>query len=193
MANYSKTDLFGGAIVVDLPSRYVDVSDLRPVPDNQEIYLDMDGFSSITFDLTQRPDSVATDEEALKLHLEDILDSGDGAKVWYQKTACLAHFPEQTPAYTVFATTHTLPGENVEARRGQLTPVFTGLLVTLIRLEAKKTDIVITANVPHIRGNYDEGNLDLEQGQLGALLDAALAHQDRIYRTFEVKDWNLFV
>lgn len=30
--------LFGGAIEVSLPERLVDVSDFRPVPDNQEVW-----------------------------------------------------------------------------------------------------------------------------------------------------------
>ena len=35
-------ELFGGAITVDLPTRLVDVSDFRPVPDNQEVWTDAD-------------------------------------------------------------------------------------------------------------------------------------------------------
>ena len=30
-------DLFGGALVMGMPGRFVDVSDFRPVPDNQEV------------------------------------------------------------------------------------------------------------------------------------------------------------
>ena len=30
-------DLFGGALVMGMPTRFVDVSDFRPVPDNQEV------------------------------------------------------------------------------------------------------------------------------------------------------------
>lgn len=50
-------------------------SDLRQIPDHQEVYLDKEGFTSITFDILERVDSVANDEEALKYHLEDITDS----------------------------------------------------------------------------------------------------------------------
>jgi hypothetical protein len=45
-------------------------------PDHQEVYLDKDGFASISFDLTERVDSVPNDEEALKYHLEDIIEPG---------------------------------------------------------------------------------------------------------------------
>jgi len=50
-------------------------SDLRQIPDHQEVYLDKEGFTSITFDILERVDSVANDEEALKYHLEDMTDS----------------------------------------------------------------------------------------------------------------------
>ena len=30
-------DLFGGAMVMGMPGRFVDVSDFRPIPDNQEV------------------------------------------------------------------------------------------------------------------------------------------------------------
>ena len=33
-------DLFGGALVMGMPARFVDVSDFRPVPDNQEVPTD---------------------------------------------------------------------------------------------------------------------------------------------------------
>jgi Ran-interacting Mog1 protein len=29
--------LFGGAILLDFPARFTDISDFRPVPDNQEV------------------------------------------------------------------------------------------------------------------------------------------------------------
>ncbi|KAI9773453.1 MAG: multicopy suppressor of ts gsp1 [Geoglossum simile] len=192
MADYNRTDLFGGAIVVDLPNGYIDVR-IRQVPDNQEVYVDNTGFSSISFDLTERSESITTDDAALQLQLEDILDLRDGVKIWNQKTVCLPHFPKQTPTYALLVTTHPAPNPR---QQQSTTPEFTALLITLIRLEAQKTDVVVTINVPHIRGsNYNEekGNVDLEQGRLGLLLDAAVAHQDRIHTSLEVKDWGLFV
>lgn len=36
----TRRGLFGGAIEVQLPERLVDVSNFRPVPDNQEVFAD---------------------------------------------------------------------------------------------------------------------------------------------------------
>jgi len=108
MATYRSTPLFGGALIVDLPSTFADVryiapsttphhlpnkletntlSTIRQVPDHQEVYLDKDGFTSIIFDITERvgqPGSgPAIDGAALTTHLEDIVDSDtDTVKVW---------------------------------------------------------------------------------------------------------------
>jgi len=72
-------------------------------------------------------------------------------------------------------------------------PNFYGIVMTLIRLEQQKTDIVITINVPHIKGSYDETEIDVEDGKQGKLLDAAVAYQDRFLPTLQIKDWTLFV
>ena len=62
-------------------------STIRQVPDNQEVFLDKDGFTSIIFDITERigpaGSSEAIDGAALTVHLEDIVnDEMDSVKVW---------------------------------------------------------------------------------------------------------------
>lgn len=62
-------------------------STIRQVPDNQEVYIDKDGFTSIVFDITERVggpgSSPQIDGEALTTHLEDIVgDEIDRTKVW---------------------------------------------------------------------------------------------------------------
>lgn len=68
-------------------------SDLRQVPDHQEVYLDKQGFTSITFDILERVDSVANDDEALKYHLEDITDSEGQCQVLSSGSVKLPHLP----------------------------------------------------------------------------------------------------
>ena len=41
-------ELFGGAVTASLPVRYVDVSDFRPVPDNQEVWTDANRQGQLT-------------------------------------------------------------------------------------------------------------------------------------------------
>jgi hypothetical protein len=71
-------------------------------------------------------------------------------------------------------------------------PDFTAIIMTLLRLEKQKTDILITINVPHIKGEYDEEDVDLELGKQGKLIGDAVEHSARIWSTFKIKDWGLF-
>ena len=58
----------------DPPSSH---SKIRQVPDNQEVYLDKNGFTSLTFDITERVSHLLTDKEALEYHLADIIAETD--------------------------------------------------------------------------------------------------------------------
>ncbi|KAK3985634.1 hypothetical protein QBC44DRAFT_334763 [Cladorrhinum sp. PSN332] len=194
---YTQTPLFGGAIVVDIPTKFADVSKLRQVPDSQEVYIDKDGFTSIIIDITERVGpaggGLERDGRALTTHLEELVgEDVDSVKVWNTTETQLSHL-EDTPAYTLIATQtpkqRSSEGD-VASRNGA--PDFTALILTLIRLEKESTDILITINVPHIKGEYDEEDVDLALGKQGELIGDAVEYAARIWESFEVKDWGLF-
>jgi hypothetical protein len=70
---------------------------------------------------------------------------------------------------------------------------FIGILLILIRLEEQKTDLLIAVNVPHIPGNYEEEQVDLENKKIGSHLETAVLIRQHILETFEIKDYSLFV
>jgi len=84
-----------------------------------------------------------------------------------------------------------LAQQQIEAAK-RSAPDFTALIMTLVRLEQKQTDIIITINVPHIKGEYDEEEVDLELGKQGKLIGDAVEYAARVWETFEIKDWGLF-
>jgi len=191
MTTFSSTPLFGGALIVDLPSKFADVSTIRQVPDHQEVYLDKDGFTSIIFDITERVgvagSGPAVDGAALTTHLEDIVDSEiDIVKVWKTTTTQFSRLPEDIPAYTLIATQTPPQKDNSKS------PDFTAIVLTLIRLERESTDILITINVPHIKGEYTEEEVDMQIGKQGVLIQNAVEFAARIWETFKIKDWSLF-
>ncbi len=71
-------------------------------------------------------------------------------------------------------------------------PDFTAIIISLIRLEKESTDILITINVPHIKGEYDEEEVDLQLGKQGKMIEDAVEYAAKIWETFKIKDWNLF-
>lgn len=70
---------------------------------------------------------------------------------------------------------------------------FTGILLTLVRLERQQTDLVICVNVPHVTGEYNKDDVDPSAGKQGELLESATLFRDRVLQTFEIRDWDLFV
>lgn len=67
-------------------------SQIRQVPDNQEVYLDKDGLTSIVFDILERVDK--PDLDALKYHLEDIVeDDVNATKLWTSNSAVFSKLP----------------------------------------------------------------------------------------------------
>jgi len=77
-------------------------STIRQVPDNQEVYIDKDGFTSIIFDITQRVDAPGSglerDGKALTIHLEDLVgDDADSVKVWNTTETQFTHLGYATP------------------------------------------------------------------------------------------------
>lgn len=91
-------------------------------------------------------------------------------------------------ALTLLAT-HTSP---TTANAKAQTSDFTVLLVTLLRLEEQKTDVVVCVNIPHTSGEYDPEDIDLEEGKLGGLVEEGVRVRDRVVETFEVVEWGLF-
>jgi hypothetical protein len=93
-----------------------------------------------------------------------------------------------TPVYNLVATSP--PGAKQQGRANE--PDFVAILLTLIRLEGQKTDILVTINVPHVEGEYEAGSVDLEHGRQGSLIEKAGRYRERVLETFEVREWGLF-
>ncbi|KAL8739228.1 MAG: hypothetical protein Q9181_000119 [Wetmoreana brouardii] len=189
---FKPTELYGGAITANLPAGYADVSNIREVPDHQEIYLDGSGFSSIVIDLAERVTEPSLDQEALRFHLEDIVDEHDSSRIWKTDVAHLSKFPLHTPSYFLLATTTPPPATNGDAVR-PLTPRFVAILLTMIRLVGKSTDIIVTVNIPHIPGHQEPTEeVNFEEGKYGSLVEEGSRVIKEVWRSLEVKDWGLF-
>jgi hypothetical protein len=192
-------------------------SNIRQVPDNQEVYLDGDGFSSVVVEILERVD--LPDGEALEYHLRDLVDdeeddvTAEKTKVWWRADArggklpwvwcidlpfllcsfllhtdTLRPYRPNTPTYNLLATSP--PGEKQQGRANE--PEFVAIMLTLIRLVDQETDMLVTINVPHVPGSYEAGSVDLEHGKMGPLLELAGKWRERVLESFEVREWGLF-
>lgn len=73
-SSLSLRDLYGGAISINLPDSFKDVSDLRPVPDHQEVYLDQHSSASFIMEILNYEDSV-TNDLAASYYFDDLAQS----------------------------------------------------------------------------------------------------------------------
>lgn len=98
------------------------------------------------------------------------------------------HHSEDIPAYTLIATQTPHPDQESKIPA----PDFTAIVLSLIRLEKESADILVTINVPHVKGEYDEDDVDLELGKQGKMIKDAVECAARIWETFKIKDWSMF-
>ena len=119
-------ELYGGAVTTVLPAGIVDVSDMRQVPDNQEVFIIEDGDKdvSIIFDLLEQVD-VQDINAALRMHIDDMLETNQFTMM------------EEIDLKVLNTKIHTCYVNSKNSIH----------LVSLIRLNKVETDIVISMHV----------------------------------------------
>ena len=81
-----RVELFGGAVSASFPTRYHDVSDFRPVPDNQEAWTDASADESVIVEIVERVerdpmtgDGPSDEEGAAAWFWRDLADVNDAS------------------------------------------------------------------------------------------------------------------
>lgn len=119
-------ELYGGAVTTNLPVGIVDVSDMRQVPDNQEVFIIEEGDKdiSIIFDLLEQVDAQDINT-ALKMHIDDMLETNQFTMI------------EEIDLKFLDTKIHTCYVNSNNSIH----------LISLIRLSKVETDIVISMHV----------------------------------------------
>ncbi|EST05064.1 Ran-interacting Mog1 protein [Kalmanozyma brasiliensis GHG001] len=141
--------LFGGAITVELPKGFIDASDFRQVPDNQEVLVRDDSDISLIIEVLQLATDEGADEnldKAVRFHFSSLAhdNSASSSTVHETHTISQATIPPATPQPA------TLTGTQLVRKFGKATepeePV--NIRVALWRLPAKGIDLVLSVNEP---------------------------------------------
>ncbi|EER44099.1 conserved hypothetical protein [Histoplasma capsulatum var. duboisii H88] len=211
MATFSPKDLFGGAIVADLPVRFLNVSDMREVPDNQEAFVSDSTRTSILIEINERlnlsqlqqgdpqqaaattpfsfslpnttkDDAIAQDLHAAAFHLHEICEiSGDSYKIIDNPQLIQLPKLPQVPAYLAKALI-TSSARDVDAAVATST-----CRLLLIRLMEKSTDIIAYIVVPH--SEFDDAGDPRAAAREEAFAEEAMAN---VVESFEIRDYGLF-
>ncbi|KAJ7219071.1 hypothetical protein GGX14DRAFT_434458, partial [Mycena pura] len=173
--------LFGGAITAVAPANLVDASDLRQVPDNQEVLLYPDSSVSIIVEVLERVDA-ADHDSAARFHFDSLAhdNSADSAVV-----DAVAVIPNTRNDGTPPAI--TLSGVQSVAKFNKADRDQVRVLMGLFRVENKRVDLVVTFNIPmqsHDSGAVDERGWKATQIYFDAF--------DAFVRSLCIVDFGLF-
>ena len=75
-------------------------SNVRQVPDAQEVFLDPNGFTNIIVETLERVKGFESDREAVDFILQDILEAEDTIKVWNVSKSTLPKLGYGKPPFT---------------------------------------------------------------------------------------------
>jgi Ran-interacting Mog1 protein len=78
-SDLERRHLWGGAMECDVPRSFLDVSQIRPLDDTVEMFLDTDSGDSLVFEVLEH-DAEQSAEEALRAFFDDICDGNDAAR-----------------------------------------------------------------------------------------------------------------
>jgi len=170
--------LFGGAIDLKIPENYIDASDIRQVPDAQEVFIAPDSARSIIMEILQSVPP--TDPKDAARFIFDSLAHDNDASFWSLSEISLP---------------------DLETAEGRLDPIIAGgtqrickfnetqedevlILLSIHRLPIRAVDLVITENIPLSRETSSQLSSE-------AIQDIKKTFRE-IARSMFIADHNLF-
>ncbi|GAA5908405.1 hypothetical protein JCM6882_007928 [Rhodosporidiobolus microsporus] len=193
MSSSSARPLFGGAILADVPTAFLDASDLRQIPDTQEVFLSPDSDLSLIVEVLELvKDEGAADslEAAARFHFSSLAHDNSALS----STVSSVSLPP-TPASSALHSSSfqpTLLGPTVLTGRQSVSKfnrpaeeadeVF--IQLALWRVPEKDADVTLCVNWPVVKGDGGDAGVGGE--------DEAKRVFGEAVKSFEVKDFGLF-
>nr|XP_056719838.1 ran guanine nucleotide release factor [Euleptes europaea] len=134
--------LFGGAFSAFLPPGSLDVSELRQVPDNQEVFVHPSTDQSIIMELLEYQAGVP-DETAVRYHFEDVVGTSGSAEVLSQESLAPHLLALEGCSSAWHLTACQLVAKFDEEAKNEVR-----LHLALLRLPQYGTDVLLTFNDP---------------------------------------------
>ncbi|KAH7515926.1 uncharacterized protein LOC125418413 [Ziziphus jujuba] len=193
---FSEHSLFGGAIASTFPNRFQDVSNIRQVPDHQEVFVDPARDESLIFELLDLKHDVG-DNGSATWFLQDLAteQEAEGSMVVEQSgvieapTLCFRNIP---------AVVTTAVGQMAisKGRQGREAQNIVRVYVANLRLKEVNTDVLVTAYEPiHINPLSESANA-VDAGFAVPATQSGCMPMAEVFKlavsSFKVNDWNLF-
>ncbi|KAI8822245.1 Mog1 protein [Fimicolochytrium jonesii] len=186
--------LFGGAITASVAESFLDVSHIREIPDNQEVFVDVETDQSIVVELLESPEGVAA-EDAAKYHFEQLAADNDSGEATILSVEQL-EVASATPYLPPTTQASILVGRQQINKFNERTPSAVNTVViylAVIRLPQVGTDVLVSYNHPIALGEGSSSAAALSEagGHIG-VPDVAAENFKRSVQSLNVIDWGLF-
>lgn len=188
--------LFGGAISTVFPLRFQDISNIRPVPDHQEVFADPNRDESLIFELLDLKRDVE-DNGSATWFLRDLATEQDAEGSLVLEHSGMADV-EGLRYRDIPAVINTAVGQMSisKGRQGREAQNIVRVYLANIRLKEVGTDVLITAYEPLLINPLSESARTVGYGPAvpareSGCLPVADAFQLAV-SNFKVHDWNLF-
>lgn len=158
--------LFGGALSAALPCSAKDISELREIPDNQEVFTHPHTDQSMIVELVEYQEQVE-DQDAAKYHFEDIASSNNALESGAFEVTNVGPLSKSDVALSDCSTAWMLTGTQCVAKFNEEARNMVTLHLGLFRLPQFSTDVLVTFNDPQ-RINPDSSSATSEEMQRGA-------------------------
>eukprot|EP00890_Picochlorum_soloecismus_P000538 jgi/Picsp_1/1485/NSC_04963-R1_protein len=188
--------LFGSAIRASIPSRFQDVSDFRPVPDHQEVFTDAAVDQSLIIEVVEMQNiGIHEGENGSQIgqfYFQDLLETNDAQGGNIRMTRRLGQEEIRLESCSAFLVEGEMAAQKGRSshRQGQgINKIH--ILLAIIRIPEKQTDILISLNTPMFIHEDSVSAQDLGAG-FKSLHESADALFLQILESFKITDWSLF-
>ncbi|KAI8379625.1 uncharacterized protein BYT42DRAFT_496453 [Radiomyces spectabilis] len=181
-------DLFGGAIKLPVNNSFLDASQIRQVPDNQEVFVDMNTQQSLIIELLEPVEH--EHEDAAKFHFQQLAEDNDALSYEVHSIERLnpvttaPHLPSETTLVYLLQGSQQVAKFN-EAKENAYNTVAITMMV--IRLKQVTTDLVISMNAPVAVAPGSS-----EQPSTTNDLTAVAQDMMGMISQLKIEDWGLF-
>ncbi|CAL5361321.1 hypothetical protein CsSME_00052234 [Camellia sinensis var. sinensis] len=193
---HAERPLFGDAIASTFPLRFQDVSNIRQVPDHQEVFADPARDESLIFELLDLKLEVA-DNGSATWFLQDLAREQDAEEVMIIEQSAVIEADglrfRNIPAVVTTAVGQMAISKGRQGREAQNT---VRVYLANLRLKEVGTDVLITAYEPILISPLSESASAVGAGLAVPAAQSGCMPMAEVFKlavsSFKVNDWSLF-
>jgi len=139
-------DLFGGNMKILLPQKHTDVSVIRDIPDNQEVFTHETTDQCIIIEILQFV--AEPDQEAIRTHFEELASSNNAVGPENSQIVSIETIDKDLLSLKECASAYCILAEQFVAKFNEQAKNAINIWMGLFRLPQKETDILVSFNDP---------------------------------------------